>query len=196
LPALYEPEAGAAEVGLELVDEQVAAPEGPVPAHGDAPRRTRRDATQARAPEASRPRVPARSPEPPAAAPPAQRPPRLAPALPLVGRERDRLEPELVSAVAPEPVAPARSSAAAPAPKATAVPATPAVPDAGPSLDVSAEGPLVANDEPPAVRVQIGRLEVRANLHEAAVQERPRRDEDAPRGLSLGDYLRGKREVG
>lgn len=53
--------------------------------------------------------------------------------------------------------------------------------------------PVAAPAEPPAVRVHIGRLEVRANLH-----EQPQRTERAPAPrpseLSLSDYLRGRRE--
>jgi hypothetical protein len=49
--------------------------------------------------------------------------------------------------------------------------------------------------EPPAVLVHIGRLEVRANLHEAPPQ-RPRRTETHPPGPSLADYLRGRRTAG
>ncbi|HEY2937225.1 MAG TPA: hypothetical protein VGJ25_11540 [Gaiellaceae bacterium] len=196
LPALYEePEAGAAEVGLELVDEEVAAPAGPAPVHGDAAGGTNRGATAVPPPEAPGPPAPSGHPEPPAVAPPAQ-PPHVASAPPMLGSERDRLEPELVSAVASEHEAPERSSAAVPAREAIAVPATPAVPDSGPPVGVPAEAAAVANDEPPAVRVHIGRLEVRANLHEAPVQQRPRRDDAPPQGLSLADYLRGRRELG
>jgi hypothetical protein len=48
----------------------------------------------------------------------------------------------------------------------------------------------VAADEPP-VRVHIGRLEVRANLEQPAPQ--PRAEKAKSEGLSLGEYLRGKR---
>lgn len=47
--------------------------------------------------------------------------------------------------------------------------------------------------EQPAVRVHIGRLEVRANLQEPARQQ-PRPEPRRPLELSLGDYLRGKRD--
>jgi hypothetical protein len=51
-----------------------------------------------------------------------------------------------------------------------------------------------AREEPPPVRVHIGRLEVRANLQE---QPRPapvlQPQPAEPEGLSLSDYLRGKR---
>ncbi|MFN2417709.1 MAG: hypothetical protein ABR593_02140 [Candidatus Limnocylindria bacterium] len=49
--------------------------------------------------------------------------------------------------------------------------------------------------EPPAVRVHIGRLEIRANLPEAAPVRPPARQvrEEAATGVSLADYLRGAR---
>jgi hypothetical protein len=72
-------------------------------------------------------------------------------------------------------------------------PAMPAVTAARePALSAQA---APARREEPAVRVHIGRLEVRANLQHPP-PEQPRRE--APRGeeLSLADYLRGKREAG
>ncbi len=48
--------------------------------------------------------------------------------------------------------------------------------------------------EPPAVRVHIGRLEIRANLPEPASSRPPTPPrKDAAKGVSLGDYLRGTR---
>lgn len=47
--------------------------------------------------------------------------------------------------------------------------------------------------EEPAVRVHIGRLEVRANLEQPPAPPQPRSRPAAPEGLSLGEYLRGRR---
>jgi hypothetical protein len=44
------------------------------------------------------------------------------------------------------------------------------------------------------VRVHIGRLEVRANLEQPQPQ-RPRRESERPQGLTLSDYLRGRRSA-
>jgi hypothetical protein len=69
-----------------------------------------------------------------------------------------------------------------------AVPTVARVPEYAWPADAAA-----ASAESPAVRVHIGRLEVRANL-----QEQPRRPErppaPRPQELSLSDYLRGRRE--
>lgn len=46
----------------------------------------------------------------------------------------------------------------------------------------------------PLVQIHIGRLDVRANLEASAPEPRPA-PVDAPAGLSLADYLAGKREV-
>jgi hypothetical protein len=51
-----------------------------------------------------------------------------------------------------------------------------------------------AVEEPP-VRVHIGRLEVRANLQQAPPPSQPRPKADRSEGLSLGDYLRGRRSA-
>ena len=46
--------------------------------------------------------------------------------------------------------------------------------------------------EPPPVRVHIGRLEVRANVQEQPRPAPPPQPAE-PEGLSLSDYLRGRR---
>jgi hypothetical protein len=74
---------------------------------------------------------------------------------------------------------------------AVAVPARRAAPLTVPAPSVAQMQASVAGDEQPPVRVHIGRLEVRANLHEAPRSE-PRRQEPEPEGLALSDYLRGK----
>ena len=50
----------------------------------------------------------------------------------------------------------------------------------------------VSGDEQPAVRVHIGRLEVRANLQAAPPPDPRRREQAVPEGPSLGEYLRGR----
>jgi hypothetical protein len=50
-------------------------------------------------------------------------------------------------------------------------------------------------DDAAVVRVHIGRLDVRANLHDAPKRP-PSREQTRPEGLSLSDYLRGRRETG
>ena len=76
----------------------------------------------------------------------------------------------------------------------TVVPATP-LPRAGPTPAAPTAAVMVERDDAAVVRVHIGRLDVRANLQEAPKRP-PRRAETRPEGLSLSDYLRGRREVG
>jgi len=82
-------------------------------------------------------------------------------------------------------------SAAAPV-----VPATPATVDFRFPEPAEPAAPAVVRDEPRAVRVHIGRLEVRANLQEAPQQPQRGTRQAPPEGLSLSDYLRGRREAG
>ncbi len=114
------------------------------------------------------------SPRSPAAA--VESPPARQPAAP----------PHSVQGLVPDPDSPnvAWAVTAAPAERATA-------PPAGPARDHAA----IAVAEPsPAVRVHIGRLEIRANL-QAAPPPPPARSRDEPRadGRALSDYLRGER---
>ena len=76
--------------------------------------------------------------------------------------------------------------------RAVTVPVTPALPIVAPQAAAAVAVMSGRRDEPPPVRVHIGRLEVRANLQE---QPRPApRPEPSERGeLSLADYLRGRR---
>jgi hypothetical protein len=93
---------------------------------------------------------------------------------------------EAAAAVRAEPVSPAPAVIAAPA-----VAARPAAAEADPPAPAAEAR---ARAEAPAVRVHIGRLEVRASLHEAPAPERPAgRERPEPDGLSLADYLRGER---
>jgi hypothetical protein len=75
-----------------------------------------------------------------------------------------------------------------------AVPLTPAAPLTTWPENESLRSVTPGSSEPPAVRVHIGRLEIRANLPEPA-SPRPRTPprEDAAKGVSLADYLRGTR---
>jgi hypothetical protein len=108
-------------------------------------------------------------------------------------------EPEPVSARTQEPLAPAaqaepRTSAAPVIVRATPVTA------AAPVIRHVAETRLqrvhsvatVAADEPP-VRVHIGRLEVRANLEQPPQKPKSRPERAAAEGLSLSEYLRGRK---
>jgi hypothetical protein len=96
------------------------------------------------------------------------------------------------------------SESAAPTPAADDVPrvaavAVPATPTSREAVVNGAAAPVpatAAHDEPPPVRVHIGRLEVRANLQDSPPPPQPRPTDSRPQGLSLADYLRGKREAG
>jgi hypothetical protein len=114
----------------------------------------------------------------------------------------------LRSPAAPAPVveqtfAPERVEAvatAAPEPAQALVPAQPATPVFAPPPRprATALGPAaiaVSREEQPAVRVHIGRLEVRANLQAAPPPEQPRRGQATPEGPSLSEYLRGRSEA-
>lgn len=127
----------------------------------------------------SSPLLPVRTPPSPDFPPPASEAPengvRGAPVVPA--QEADPAEAE-------QPAAPTRPAAAIGVPPLPMpIESTPAT-SAAPSAD----------DEPPVVRVHIGRLEVRANL-QPAPQQPPRRAQPERRELSLGDYLRGAREA-
>jgi hypothetical protein len=99
--------------------------------------------------------------------------------------------------------APELDTSAATAPEsasAVAVPAVPASAGPFPVTDPVHGGSEAAarflRDDPAPVRVHIGRLEVRANLQDGAPPPQPRPADSQPQGLSLSDYLRGKREAG
>lgn len=90
-----------------------------------------------------------------------------------------------------------RSSDAAPVPQplptVRAVPLSLAMPVASRSADGTTRSASPSAPEPPAVRVHIGRLEIRANPPDAAPARAPEGREEAARGVSLADYLRGGR---
>jgi hypothetical protein len=189
VPSLFEAPGAGPGAALEVIDEEVVAP------------------TPTRASPGA-PLAPRRPGDPPA--------PSAAPA-PLPGEtaavrvETDALPPTEQEAEAsprktgertPERVATTPASAPprtqpeehAPAVAAIAAPVlTPALPVVARAPGHAVPMPAATAAGPPAVRVHIGRLEVRANL-----QEQPRRPERPPvlrpQELSLSDYLRGRRE--
>jgi hypothetical protein len=191
LPALFDEPGARADPGLDIADEEIGAEVGLAPV--SAPSSGAADPAPARPPATVAPGVGAPTTVSPEAATPARRKSHAAPALPMLSGERDERESD--AAVAPpEPETPAQSAAAVPALAARMVHATPAVPSFTP-LTAAAAPTTRTRDETPPVRVHIGRLEVRANLQET--HRPPRRQQDsAPEGLSLSDYLRGKRVVG
>jgi hypothetical protein len=187
VPPVFEPAEAATEPPLEIVDEEVVAPVPPRRAPGETP--------DPAIPQPPTPRAPLPLPmegvtAAPAAAPAGPPPAGIArQALseatqdePLPDRDAVRAEPRTSSPAAPAVIA---VPAAPPSPPAVVAGARAA---ASPPLSA------VAHDESRTVRVHIGRLEVRANLHEAP-REQQRREPRQPEGLSLADYLRGKREA-
>jgi hypothetical protein len=206
LAGLFEPAGTAGDATLELVEEQVVAPasrprrEGAAPAAGRAPHPGREGAPA----RDDRRRASAQSGDGPAAQP-SQRPEPSA--TPVESRPPERLDLVAQSNYVPTPAAlqarppePARDPVPVPRgergrqpPVVVAAPLTPAraavlretAPPPAPAAPHSAE---------PPVRVHIGRLEVRANV-QPPPPERPRRESHRPEGLSLADYLRGKREA-
>jgi hypothetical protein len=192
----------AADVGVEIVDEEAVA--RAAPARADAPQ-TEANAGSATVSDRSGPRggpdvTTAQRPverslsgpapdEPPTTlpAPHTQAAPPQAPMLEPPRADRASEEPESVVALD----LPSTSTADRRTPLPLAVPAAPAAP-AVPPLAVP-EG--AAPREEHAVRVHIGRLEVRANLQHAPPQPPPREQARQP-ALSLAEYLRGKRGIG
>jgi hypothetical protein len=190
VPALF----GAAGPGLdsiEVIDEEVVVP---------AP-----DSTLAEAPA---PQGPGEPPTRSAALPPlpvesaaeldsGDAPSELpAPEPPARPSPRHVSDPALERLAPPQPAAPppTRHERRAPPDVAVASPRpTPALPIAASTPASAAPTPAAALAEPPAVRVHIGRLEVRANL-QAEQQRAERAPTPRPQELSLSDYLRGRRE--
>ncbi|MQA99730.1 MAG: hypothetical protein GEU78_05475 [Actinobacteria bacterium] len=195
-------------------------PPPPVPASAPAPRRAERG-VPAHGPKGPEPRAPAaHEPEPPPAAHEPEPPPAAHEPEPLLG-ERERERPAMVSSARGRPRAtamtPLRDDApdqreielASPGRSDSEMFAPPHEPDrvasvARPAVAASSHVPVSAapapatatrvSEEPPPVRVHIGRLEVRANLNQAPRQPSRHETRQSER-LSLADYLRGKREV-
>ena len=186
---LFEDES-AAGAGLVVIDEEVPAPARPQPAP-EAPVPTAEGSTVPAPPaEAPAPRAgDARSRAPAETRPPARvqrgetpvAPPRLPhPAEPAHEQRHEPAAPvAVVESTGPERVT--ATPAVMPAVRARAALPPPVPPAPG------------MRAEPPVVRVHIGRLEVRANVHEP-LREAPRAAEPKPQALTLADYLRGKRE--
>jgi hypothetical protein len=188
VPSLFEAPGPAPGGALEVIDEEVVAP---------APTRATLGARAAPRRSGDAP-VPSAAPAPLPGESGAMR----VEADPLPPAERGVEAPPRESGERmPEPVATTRAPAPpgtqheerAPAAVAVAAPVlTPALPVVPRAPARAVPMPAAAPAEPPAVRVHIGRLEVRANL-----QEQPRRPERSPaprpQELSLSDYLRGQR---
>ena len=182
LPALFEPG------GLEVAESTTVA-RAPRPA--SVPRATASETERKRAPEiraereqVARPEVATQTRKAARAATPAA-PPALATVTPAPGPAPT--EPS-------EPDSPPSLAEAIASLTKQPVPATPALHGARRDAPPTPAATAAVRDQPPPVRVHIGRLEVRANLESPAPPPRPA--EPAPQGLSLSDYLRGKRAAG
>jgi hypothetical protein len=150
--------------GLEVLDEEISAPARPRPA------------PKAPAPTAEGSTVPALPPEAPA---PRRRDARTrAPAERLTPARPQRSEARAASPEPPHSTDSERERRSEPAVRAR--------------VALSPPPARAVRVEPPVVRVHIGRLEVRANVHEPAREERVA--EPQPQGLTLSEYLRGRRE--
>lgn len=182
------------DAGLEIVDEEVVA----TVTRDSAQVVPRRAAASDAAPAVAADTLPAR-PSDEAARPAVDAVPAPAPVAPTREPSLPAVEP--VEPVHELPTAPPPSARPAAAPETVplraALPAVPVtrVAAAAPARPERRTRPVaVAAAEEPAVRVHIGRLEVRANLQER-VREQPRPEMPKAEELSLSDYLRGKREA-
>jgi len=205
LPSAFEDGGIPGDAALEVVDAEISAAGAPRPADVPLPAAGRDTPTPV--PNASgpvTPKIPSGKPEPVVHATQGH-PDQAAQASRVATGERvqRRPEPELAPAaprsvepgrVAPAPVAGVPEGAAVPVAVPTAI-AAPVTSVVSTPLRAPALAPADAAHaavESPAVRVHIGRLEVRANLQQPAPSE-PARGEGRPQELSLADYLRGKR---
>jgi hypothetical protein len=194
LPSLFEA-ATEPSHALEVIDDEVAvAPESPAtPASGDS---RGRDATSRAASSAASSRTAAE----PIRDPGMQRaePAESGQRQDATGRPGTR-RPRTVVVDHAAPDEQAIASDPAPVPQASlivpAVPLSAATPIASRSTNDAIRSASPSPPEPPAVRVHIGRLEIRANLPEAGPVRPPARQvrDEAARGVSLADYLRGAR---
>jgi hypothetical protein len=190
LPPLFAPaETVAPDDGLEAVSTAEApAPRGVLePAHV-------REATNVT------PRTPPRATEPDVAAVRARLP--AQPALAVSAAERAAREPDGAAEPrrAAEPPA-VRAPGELETPQRAAEPAValPALTVVATPIDVYHSVPPlapVARDDAPPVRVHIGRLEIRANVQEPPRPQPAPRESRRAEELSLGDYLRGRRDAG
>jgi hypothetical protein len=199
VPALFE-RAEPGTGGLEIVESEV----GGRPSASDG-------AGRSVDPDSARIAAPARSGLPPSPLTEPEAPKRgvLAPREPGARPERPPTlpaEPSRVREIVPGLAHPTMRAGAPDAPTTPAtrpslfppslfsgpVPVTPASPAAvAPAAERATAAPRGAA---PAVRVHIGRLEVRANLHDVPAT-RPVRERPQSQELALGDYLRGKRDA-
>jgi hypothetical protein len=183
------------DAGLEIVDEEVVT----TVTADSAQVVPRRAAASDVAPAGAADMLPAR-PSGDAARPAVDAVPAPAPVAPTRESSLTAVEPvEPVHELADAPPPSARPAAAPEAaPLRVALPAVPVTrvgTAAAPARPDRRTRPVaVAAAEEPAVRVHIGRLEVRANLQEG-VREQPRPEIPKAEELSLKDYLRGKREA-
>lgn len=191
LPALFEQPTGTEALGLGIVDEEVVAPARARQVQRPARSQPAREARAREAPGPLAPPEVVRGREQPAAASVAAVP---APQVAEPSTPSDTLSLGGSEALAPLPPPAAATEQPVPTPPVV-VPATPSTIDARVPEPAAPAAPAVGRDEPPAVRVHIGRLEVRANLQQTPPEPRPR-EGARPHELSLADYLRGKRETG
>jgi hypothetical protein len=187
-PLVSGPVAGAG-AGLEVVDEEVVVPGALAsPAIPERPS----DAADAEPASPDAVPAPAAAAEPAASIPPAAATTVSAAELPRPERRLPALEPAMVVPAETGPAAPLAEPPTVVS--AVAVPVTLASPLVAAPAPASAPASVAAvRDEPPPVRVHIGRLEVRASLGEAPSRPQPLPVPSEPEGLSLSDYLRGKR---
>jgi hypothetical protein len=190
MPALFEAAGAAADRGIDVVDEELVATRTPAAAPADAPPRVDEEAHPAQergvqSPPTVKPEHTAAVRSPGRARATSAPPPR--PTEHAAVQADASVSPQLVPARVPDAAVPVTVALAAPVTAARRVP----VPfEAAPPVAVSP-----VREEPPTVRVHIGRLEVRANLQHAPPQPLTR-DEAPPKGTSLADYLRGNRVAG
>jgi hypothetical protein len=191
-PALAQPRPALPDLApdsLEVVDEQVAVPVADLPVRSAEPVRAQPAPAAVAAPS-----VPAVSvvEAPPAAASPgpaAEQRSRRERRLPAL--ERTSVDPTEAALVAP-PAEPRVAAQAVPVPAAPAAPVT-SVPDRPAHRWAAPAHVYTGPSERPPVRVHIGRLEVRANVQEQPGRAAPLPQPAEPEGLSLADYLRGRR---
>jgi len=182
-PRVVGPFVGAGD-DLEVVDEEIVVP-GAVSPPERPPEPVR---LAAPSPEAAVP-MPVTAADPAASIPPAAAPTGSAAELPRLERPLPAREPAAASPAQAGLAAPPAEPAAAVT--VVALPSAPTV--AAHAAPVRPSTVAAARDEQPPVRVHIGRLEVRANLGEPPPRPQPLPTPREPEGLSLSDYLRGKR---
>jgi hypothetical protein len=189
IPGVFEEQAAGEPASIAVIDAEVIAPR-------PSPREPAPSAPATPPPDASIAREATSEPRDEATAPPLERlaapspVEKLRPSYPVPDHDgRDE------QAALPRPHARPRTQPDEPtsAPAVAARPAPPAVPALAFAAPSASSRPAAAPQaEPPAVRVHIGRLEVRANVQEPPREPR-RREVARAEGLSLSDYLRGKR---